>query len=298
VADLKNRIKGAAMSEPEQDKAIRRTAVAGLFYPADPSELKSTVENLLAHSKVKRGQSRICALIVPHAGYVYSGPVAAEAFALLRTENHHAARVVIIGPSHTMLFQGIAASSAKAFVTPLGEILLDTAAILEIANLPSVVVDDEPHTNEHALEVELPFLQTVLGAIRIVPLLVGSATRRDVAAILRGLWHDDTLIVVSSDLSHYLRYENARRCDCATAEAIERLDETAIDFEDACGALPIRGLLIEAKRRGLSIERLDLRNSGDTAGDRNRVVGYGAWAIRRIVAAKRVARIFDSRAMG
>jgi MEMO1 family protein len=268
------------MSEPHRDKAIRRTAVAGLFYPADPNELESTVENLLAHCKVKHGSGRIRALIVPHAGYVYSGPVAAEAFALLRTENYHAARVVITGPAHRMLFQGIAVSPAEAFVTPLGKIPLDTAAISEIADLPSVVVDDEPHADEHALEVELPFLQTVLGSIRIVPLLVGRATPREVAEVLSRLWNDDTLIVVSSDLSHYLRYENARRRDCATAEAIERLDETAIDFEDACGAVPVRGLLIEAKRRGLSIERLGLRNSGDTAGDRERVVGYGAWTIR------------------
>ena len=137
-----------------------------------------------------------------------------------------------------------------------------------------------PHANEHALEVELPFLQTVLGSARIVPLLVGSATPTEVAEVLSRLWDDDTLIVVSSDLSHFLRYEDAQRRDSATADAIERLDETAIDFEDACGAIPVRGLLIEAKRRGLSIERLDLRNSGDTAGDRDRVVGYGAWAIR------------------
>jgi MEMO1 family protein len=280
VADFKNGIKGVAISEPQQDKAFRRTAVAGLFYPADPTGLESTVENLLAHCKVKHGQGRIRALIVPHAGYVYSGPVAAEAFALLRAEHQHAGRVVIIGPAHRMLFQGIAVSSAGAFATPLGKISLDTAAIAEIANFPSVVVDDEPHADEHALEVELPFLQRVLGSIRIVPLLVGLAPPREVAEVLSRLWDDDTLIIVSSDLSHYLRYENARRCDCATAEAIERLDETAIDFEDACGAVPVRGLLIEAKRRGLSIERLGLRNSGDTAGGRDRVVGYGAWAIR------------------
>ena len=154
-----------------------------------------------------------------------------------------------------------------------------TAAIAEIANFASVVVD-VPHANEHALEVELPFLQTVLGSIRIVPLLVGSAGPREVAEVLSRLWGDDTLIVASSDLSHYLRYEEARRRDSATAAAIERLDEAAIDFQDACGALPVRGLLIEAKHRGLSIERLDLRNSGDTEGDRDRVVGYGAWAIR------------------
>jgi AmmeMemoRadiSam system protein B len=256
------------MLEPHQDKAIRRAAVAGLFYPADPGELKSAVEELLANSKIKHRPGRIRALIVPHAGYVYSGPVAAKAFALLRAAHYYAGRVAIIGPAH------------RAFATPLGKIPLDTTVIEEIAALPSAAIDDKPHANEHALEVELPFLQTVLGSARIVPLLVGSATPTEVAEVLSRLWDDDTLIVVSSDLSHFLRYEDAQRRDSATADAIERLDETAIDFEDACGAIPVRGLLIEAKRRGLSIERLDLRNSGDTAGDRDRVVGYGAWAIR------------------
>jgi MEMO1 family protein len=268
------------MLEPHQDKAIRRAAVAGLFYPADPGELKSAVEELLANSKIKHRPGRIRALIVPHAGYVYSGPVAAKAFALLRAAHYYAGRVAVIGPAHKIWIRGIAVPSVRAFATPLGKIPLDTTVIEEIAALPSAAIDDKPHANEHALEVELPFLQTVLGSARIVPLLVGSATPTEVAEVLSRLWDDDTLIVVSSDLSHFLRYEDAQRRDSATADAIERLDETAIDFEDACGAIPVRGLLIEAKRRGLSIERLDLRNSGDTAGDRDRVVGYGAWAIR------------------
>ena len=268
------------MLEPHQDKTIRRTAVAGLFYPADPSDLESAVEDLLANSKIKHRPGRIRALIVPHAGYAYSGSVAAEAFALLRAANYHIGRVAIIGPAHKIWIRGIAVPSVRAFATPLGKIPLDTTVIEEISALPSVAIDDKPHANEHALEVELPFLQTVLGSARIVPLLVGSATPAEVAEVLSRLWDDDTLIVVSSDLSHFLRYEDAQRRDSATADAIERLDETAIDFEDACGAIPVRGLLIEAKRRGLSIERLDFRNSGDTAGDRDRVVGYGAWAIR------------------
>ena len=268
------------MLEPHQDKAIRRAAVAGLFYPADPGELKSTVDELLTNSKIRHRPGRIRALIVPHAGYVYSGPVAAKAFALLRAADYYAGRVAIIGPTHKIWIRGIAVPSVGAFATPLGKIPLDTTVIEEIAALPSAAIDDKPHANEHALEVELPFLQTVLGSARIVPLLVGSATPTEVAEVLSRLWDDDTLIVVSSDLSHFRRYEDAQRRDSATADAIERLDETAIDFEDSCGAIPVRGLLIEAKRRGLSIERLDLRNSGDTAGDRDRVVGYGAWAIR------------------
>jgi MEMO1 family protein len=270
------------MTEPLRDNAIRPAAVAGLFYPADPSELRSVVEDLLAKSKVRHKSESIRALIAPHAGYVYSGPVAAEAFASLPTGNHHVGRVVIIGPAHRMWVQGIAVPSVRAFATPLGKISVDADGIQEIATLPFVSVDDAPHANEHALEVELPFLQTVLGSVRIVPLLVGSATPREVAEVLSCLWDDNTLVVVSSDLSHYLRYEDARRHDSATADAIERLDETAIDFEDACGAIPVRALLIEAKHRGLSIERLDLRNSCDITGDRDRdrVVGYGAWAIR------------------
>ena len=205
--------------------------MAGLFYPADPDELRTAVGHLLVNSRVRPKAGSVRALIVPHAGYVYSGSVAAEAFASLRAINRHVGRVVIIGPAHRMRIRGIAVPSVRAFATPLGKIPLDAAAIQEIATLPSVVVQDEPHAGEHALEVELPFLQTVLGSVRIVPLLVGSATPREVAEVLSRLWDDNTLIVVSSDLSHYLRYEDARRRDSTTADAIERLDETAIDFK-------------------------------------------------------------------
>ncbi|MGO9392594.1 AmmeMemoRadiSam system protein B [Rhodoblastus sp.] len=268
------------MIATDREQAVRRAAAAGLFYPADPEELRTAIERLLANSSFKPGVGRIRALIAPHAGYVYSGPVAAEAFAALRAEKHGFTRVVVIGPAHRMPVRGIAVPSVRAFATPLGNVPVDIAAIEEIAVMPFVVMQDEPHADEHALEVELPFLQAVFGSIAIVPLLVGSATPQDVARVLSRLWDDDALVVVSSDLSHYLRYDDARRRDSATAGAIERLDEAAIGFDDACGALPIRGLLIEAKHRGLSIERLDLRNSGDTAGDRNRVVGYGAWVMR------------------
>ena len=268
------------MIETDREQAVRRAAAAGLFYPADPEELRTAIQRMLANARFKPGVGRICALIAPHAGYVYSGPVAAEAFAALRADKHGFRRVVVIGPAHRMPVRGIAVPSVRSFATPLGDVPVDIAAIEAIAVMPSVVMQDEPHADEHALEVELPFLQAVFGSIAIVPLLVGSATPQEVARVLSRLWDDDTLVVVSSDLSHYLRYEDARRRDSATADAIERLDEAAIGFDDACGALPIRGLLIEAKHRGLSIERLDLRNSGDTAGDRNRVVGYGAWVMR------------------
>lgn len=268
------------MTRAHRDAAVREAAVAGLFYPADPHRLRSAVEGLLATAEVERGGDRIRALIVPHAGYAYSGLVAAKAFAALRAEGRGPRRVVIIGPAHRMRVKGVAAPSVGAFATPLGEAPLDIAAIEEIAASPSVVIRDEPHANEHALEVELPFIQTVLGEVPIVPLLVGAAAPGEVAEVLSRLWDDDTLIVVSSDLSHYSAYDDARRHDYETAKAIERFDEAAIGFEDACGALPVRGLLIEAKRRGFAIERLDLRNSGDAAGDRDRVVGYGAWLVR------------------
>ena len=254
--------------------------MAGLFYPADPEQLRTGIGDLLASSKVTPRAGRVRAIIAPHAGYVYSGPVAAEAFATLRAEEQPFRRVVVIGPGHGMRVCGIAVPSVGAFATPLGDVPLDIAAIQEIAVLPSVIVWDEPHADEHALEVVPPFLQSVLGPVPIVPLLVGSATPQEVAEVLRRLWDDDTLIVVSSDLPHYPRYQEARRRDLATAEAIGRLDETAIGFDGACGALPVRGLLIDAKRHGLSIERLDLKNSGDTTGDRSQVVGYGAWVMR------------------
>ena len=223
------------MLEPHQDKAIRRAAVAGLFYPADPGDLKSAVEELLANSKIKHRPGRIRALIVPHAGYVYSGPVAAKAFALLRAAHYYAGRVAIIGPAHKIWISGIAVPSVRAFATPLGKIPLDTTVIEEIAALPSAAIDDKPHANEHALEVELPFLRTVLGSARIVPLLVGSATPTEVAEVLSRLWDDDTLIVVSSDLSHFLRYEDAQRRDSATADAIRQMPPADAFPVDALG---------------------------------------------------------------
>ena len=186
---------------------------------------------------------------------------------------------MIIGPSHFFSFSGLAAPDVRAFATPLGDMPLDAGAIETIASMPQAVITDEPHEPEHAIEVELPFLQVVLGAVPIVPLLVGRATAEEVAGVLDRLWDEPTLVVVSSDLSHYLGYEAAQEQDAATAAAIESFDGSRIGLTDACGALPLRGLLLAAKRRGLTIQRLDLRNSGDTAGDPRRVVGYGAWVL-------------------
>ena len=262
-----------------EKRNVRRPAVAGSFYPGDGDVLRETVAGLLADATIAQN-SPIRAVIAPHAGYIYSGAIAARAFAALKPLKGRIERLILIGPSHFVPFRGIAVPRVAAFSTPLGEVPLDSDAIEEIAALPQVVRDDEPHAPEHALEVELPFLQTVLGSVPIVPLVVGSARAEEVAEVLARLWNEKALVVVSSDLSHYHDYETARRLDGATAEAIEAFDEAAIAPTDACGALALRGMLIEAKRRGLAIERVDLRNSGDTAGDRNRVVGYGAWVVR------------------
>jgi AmmeMemoRadiSam system protein B len=258
--------------------AIRTPAVAGAFYPADPGRLRAMVEGLLAATGAA-GPSAPKAIIAPHAGYVYSGPVAGAAFGSLGAAVRQIRRVVVIGPAHFVGVRGIAAPSSDAFRTPLGEVPLERAALDALEDLAPVRRADAPHAPEHALEVELPFLQVVLGEFALVPLLVGDARPPEVAAVLKGLWGGaETLIVVSSDLSHYHPYASARRLDEATARAIERLDGIGLGPEAACGHLPIAALLLEARRRGLSARRLDLRNSGDTAGGRDSVVGYGAWA--------------------
>ena len=262
-------------------KNVRPPAVAGSFYPLDAALLKDQVGDLLAGAE-SASRGRVRAVVAPHAGYVYSGSTAAAAFAGLEELAGRVERLVVIGPAHYVAFSGIAVPSVAAFRTPLGAVPLDRPAIDRVLDLPQIVVNDAAHAPEHALEVELPFLQAVLGAIPVVPLLVGSVRAEEVADVLARLWDEDALIVVSSDLSHYHDYATAKRRDAATAAAIEALDEAAIGRDDACGSLALRGVLIVAKQRGFAVQRLALRNSGDTAGDRSRVVGYGAWAIREV----------------
>jgi AmmeMemoRadiSam system protein B len=257
---------------------IRPAAVAGNFYPADPARLDAEVARLLAQVSPSGGAAPK-ALIAPHAGYVYSGAVAASAFAQLYEHGHGIARVVVIGPAHYVPVRGIALPTAEAFATPLGRVPVDRDALAVLADLPCVSTMDAAHAPEHAIEVELPFLQRMLPRFTLVPLLVGSATAQEVGEVLARLWGGgETLIVVSSDLSHYHDYQTARRLDAATAQRIERGDWASLGPDDACGRLPIAGLLIEAARRGLAARRLALCNSGDTAGPRHEVVGYGAWA--------------------
>jgi AmmeMemoRadiSam system protein B len=260
---------------------VRPPAVAGTFYPEDGRRLRGVIEGYLDGAGGMPAERPPRAMIAPHAGYVYSGLVAGHAFAALRSGGTRIRRVVVIGPAHYMSIRGLAAPSAAAFRTPLGDVPLDGEAIAGILDLPQVALADAPHRPEHALEVELPFLQVVLGDFALVPLVVGDATPGEVAAVLDRLWGGpESLIVISSDLSHYEAYASATKHDAATAAVIERLDDAALGPRDGCGYLPIAGMLIEARRRGMQIERLDLRNSGDTAGAKDQVVGYGAWAFR------------------
>jgi hypothetical protein len=219
------------------------------------------------------------AVIAPHAGYIYSGPIAASAYAQLAPACDTIKRVILLGPSHYVLFDGLAAPSAKAFATPLGTVPVNTAAVRDLCTrLPQVSVRDEAHMDEHALEVQLPFLQVTLADFKIVPLLVGEASDEDIAAVIEALWGgDETRIVISSDLSHYHDYATAQAIDSETARIIESLNAKKLRGDLACGCRPICGLLNAAKERGLACHVVDLRNSGDTSGDRDRVVGYGAF---------------------
>jgi AmmeMemoRadiSam system protein B len=256
---------------------VRPAAVSGLFYPDDPRELKECVRSLLRGEFAP--QDRPKALIAPHAGYVYSGPTAAAAFRLLRDAAGSIQRVVLIGPSHRVPFRGLAVPSVDAFTTPLGHIRLDQSGRETLLALPQVRVADAPHAAEHSLEVELPFLQALLDDFVLLPIAAGDANAPEVAEALEHVWGGaETLVVVSTDLSHYHSYARARSLDAATNEAVLRL---ASDFEgeQACGCIGLNGILAAARRRGMRIRLEDLRNSGDTAGDRERVVGYGAWSL-------------------
>jgi len=261
--------------------AIRYPSVAGLFYPADPQELGRQVRDFLAAARrPDPAQPLPKAIIAPHAGYIYSGPVAGSAYAQVAGLAGRIERVVLLGPAHRVALRGLAYSRAESFLTPLGAVPVDRSALEGLSDLPQVREWEAPFEGEHCLEVQLPFLQLTLVKFRLVPLLVGDAEGREVAKVLERLWGgDETLIVISSDLSHYLSYASAKTMDADTARAIEELRPEAIGYHQACGRIPVIGLLEEARRRGLHARTLDLRNSGDTAGPKDRVVGYGAYAI-------------------
>ena len=257
---------------------VRPPAVAGSFYPRGAAELMATVEALLSEPQTSPDGDRLLGVVAPHAGYMYSGSVAASAFAELAACARAFERVLLIGPPHYVPVRGVAAPSSTAFATPLGEVEIDKDAIAALIGAELVSVDDRAHAPEHSLEVELPFLQKVLGRFTLVPLLVGDASPEEVASIIDAVMDERTVLVVSTDLSHYLDDATARACDLVSAETIERLDFAKLGPQDACGFAALNGALCAGRQRRWGIKRLDLRNSGETSGDRSRVVGYGAWA--------------------
>ncbi len=271
-------------------RSVREPAVAGLFYPDSAEILTRAVDEYVYQSSANENENEHYlssglaaspkAIIVPHAGYVYSGSTAGRAFHQLTRVGNKIKRVILLGPSHRVGFRGIAFCSADYFRTPLGDVPVDHSAVVAISDLPQVGLMDSAHEQEHSLEVQLPFLQTVLTDFKVVPLVVGDADKTAVAAVIERLWGDDsTLFVISSDLSHYNDYITAQSMDNRTCEAIEFLQPDDIHYEQACGRNPLNGLLEVARHRHMRVETLGLCNSGDTSGDKSRVVGYGAWAL-------------------
>lgn len=265
---------------------IRPPAVAGTFYPNEADILRSEIDGLMdaaLHSDAVSGDVSPKAIIVPHAGLMFSGSLAALGFATVRALKDTIKRIVIIGPAHRMAFQGIALARADQFATPLGNMRCDLPALQSALALPHVQMLDDAHTLEHGLEIELPFIQRLFGEgadIGIVPLLVSRCSPRQVHEVIEKLWGGpETLIVISSDLSHFHDYDTAKKMDNRTRAMIENFDAENIDTNDACGALPVAGMLIAARNRGMKIKTLGMRNSGDVTGDKSRVVGYGAWAV-------------------
>ncbi|MFZ1908666.1 MAG: AmmeMemoRadiSam system protein B, partial [Burkholderiales bacterium] len=257
---------------------IRPPAVAGAFYPGNPQALAAQLGEFLAASGGEANEMPK-ALIVPHAGYVYSGVVAGRAYSELAVARGVVTRVVLLGPVHRVPVRGLALPGADAFHTPLGSIPVDADAVHALAGLPQVVTSAAAHAMEHSLEVQLPFLQNVLGSFSLVPLAVGDASVAEVAGVIERLWGGrETLFVLSTDLSHYHSYQEAKRIDEATLARIASLADD-LNHEQACGATPLNGLLRVARAKGLSIRLLAACNSGDTAGDRARVVGYSSFAL-------------------
>lgn len=257
-------------------QSTRPPAVAGMYYPGEAETLSSTVRAMLADAAGVAIAPK--ALIVPHAGYVYSGAIAASGYAALGAVASRIRRVVLLGPTHRVAVNGLALPEGDSFSTPLGSVPLDTEAMQGLTRLPQVCISAAAHAQEHSLEVQLPFLQAVLRDFTLLPLAVGRATADEVAEVLELAWGgEETLIVISSDLSHYHPYDMAKRIDAATSQSILNL-ETDITHDRACGATPINGLLLVAQRHHLMPSLLDLRNSGDTSGPRDGVVGYAAFA--------------------
>ena len=263
---------------------IRAAAVAGTFYPGDPKQLHGDIESYLKKAEaLQAGDKKNIqpkALIAPHAGYVYSGPVAASAYIKLLPYRDRIKRVVLLGPCHRVPVGGLALCSADFYETPLGRVPLDKNLSQKIEKMPQVFTFDATHIEEHSLEVHVPFLQAILKEFMLLPIVVGQASPKEVADVLENVWGgEETLVIISTDLSHYLDYNGCQSLDNRTVEAIENFDINKIGNDQACGRIPVKGLLEVAKARGMDITTLDIRNSGDTAGNHDRVVGYGSWLL-------------------
>tara|TARA_R110002167_G_scaffold58198_1_gene165067 strand:+ start:1186 stop:1986 length:801 start_codon:yes stop_codon:yes gene_type:complete len=261
----------------------RPTAVAGLFYPSLPNVLAEMVNNDIAQATPPSEIHIPKVLIVPHAGYIYSGPIAANAYQYLSSVRHIIKRVIIIGPSHRLGFHGVALSSADYFETPLGTIPIDKIAQAKLTDITGVQILDLAHATEHSLEVQLPFLQQLLDEFAIVPIVAGDASPELVEKVIAALWGGpETLFIISSDLSHYHDYQTAQQLDRSTSQNIIDLDFRAVHSNNACGCVGIRGLLKFAHQHPLKPYMIDLRNSGDTAGSKDSVVGYGAYLFEEV----------------
>jgi MEMO1 family protein len=267
-----------ANSTNRRQLSIRPPAVAGSFYPQNASQLNELLEDYLTNSDVDITPPK--AIIAPHAGYIYSGQIAANIYRNIEKLKTQITRVVLLGPAHRIYVKGIALPSNTHFATPLGNVPIDTNVLEQLEHHSYVQFSDAAHEQEHSLEVHIPFLQKVLNNFTLIPLLVGEAEPEQVAKLLSELWGgDETLIVISSDLSHFLDYETALKKDKNTSKLIENFEYNKIGSNQACGCMPMRGLLKLAQEKSMSIRMLDLRNSGDTAGTKDRVVGYGAYAL-------------------
>ncbi len=271
------------MSTDEQQ--VREPVVAGSFYPGSAKDLASSVDGLLANVVPASDQwptqrSTLRGIVVPHAGYLYSGPIAATAYAFLATQGPYPRRIVMLGPSHFQPLRGWAVPTHGAWRTPLGEVLLDDST-RRIALDEGAIADDGPHRSEHSLEVQLPFIQRVCPGVPVLPIAVGRHSPGQAAELLTAIMTEDALLVISTDLSHYHDADTARRLDSRTAASIVALDRASLDDESACGCDALRASIAWARSAGLDVRLLDLRNSADTAGDPRRVVGYGAFAIER-----------------
>ncbi|MCH2206337.1 MAG: AmmeMemoRadiSam system protein B [Lentisphaerales bacterium] len=257
---------------------IRRAAVAGTFYYNSPTRLLTYVNELLDHATDQPDVGK--AIIAPHAGHIYSGPIAASAYRSLRKRQKQIKKVVLIGPSHYVGFMGLATSTADHYETPLGLIPLDTELANQALEIKEVVTMDHAHLQEHSLEVHLPFLQATLNDFTLLPIVIGETSNETIAAVLSKVWGgDETLIICSTDLSHYMDYNGAQTKDQKTVQSILNGNLENLTHNNACGLTPIKGLIKTIKQKKLTTKLLDLRNSGDTAGDKERVVGYASFLI-------------------